>query len=173
MCYDEDLQRYLYSEADRKLCSPGYEVSFVDPAPLSPIYGKSLLMNDTPVRLGRPSKKSLKSHTKGLRPGNKPGPKAGEAAILNWYKARMLTSPKSRRVLEVILDAALDNKHKNQAIAWKIITDRLLPLGSFDQGAGKGTTQIAITVNTVHAVAPKEEVVIETEFKEVVDESSE
>jgi hypothetical protein len=52
----------------------------------------------------------------------------GDAAIINEYKARMLASPKSTKVLESIFDAALNDDHKNQAAAWKIVTDRMLPV---------------------------------------------
>ena len=39
----------------------------------------------------------------------------------------MLASPKSRRVLDSIFDAALNDDHKNQAAAWKLVMDRMLP----------------------------------------------
>lgn len=120
--------------------------------------------------LGRPKKADLKKHTKGLRPGKRPGPLSGEAAILNWYKARMLTSPKSRKVLETILDAALDDDHKNQAVAWKIVTERLLPVSMFDQGIAKGTTRIAITINTVGGEVKVNEPAVEAEFEDISDE---
>ena len=61
----------------------------------------------------------------------------------------MLTSPKSKKVLESIFDAALDNDHKNQAAAWKLVMDRILPTAVFEKdvvkGAGKSAIQINIT----------------------------
>ena len=73
----------------------------------------------------------------------------GDAAIMNEYKARMLASPKSAKVLETILSAALDDDHKNQAAAWKIVVDRMLPVGMFEkdvlQSGGKNSIQINIT----------------------------
>ena len=50
---------------------------------------------------GRPRK----SEVAAVKPGNKGvvGRPKGDAAIINEYKARMLASPKSRRVLETIL----------------------------------------------------------------------
>ena len=50
---------------------------------------------------GRPRK----SEVAAVKPGNKGvvGRPKGDAAIINEYKARMLASPKSRKVLETIL----------------------------------------------------------------------
>jgi hypothetical protein len=96
---------------------------------------------------GRPKK----SEVAAVKPGNKGvvGRPKGDAAIINEYKARMLASPKSRKVLETIFDAALDNEHKNQAAAWKLVMDRILPVGAFEkdvvQGAGRNAIQINIT----------------------------
>ena len=75
-------------------------------------------------RVGRPSKKDVSSVKKGNR--NSVGRPKGDAATINEYKARMLASPKSRKVLDSILNAALDDDHKNQAAAWKLCMDRLL-----------------------------------------------
>ena len=96
---------------------------------------------------GRPRK----SEVAAVKPGNKGkvGRPKGDAAIINEYKARMLASPKSRKVLETIFDAALDNDHKNQASAWKLIMDRMLPVGAFEKevvnGAGRNSIQINIS----------------------------
>ena len=62
------------------------------------------------------------------------------------YRERMLASPKSTRVLEAIFSAALDDEHKNQAAAWKIIMDRIAPVSGFDKSAG-GTGRASIEVN--------------------------
>jgi len=96
---------------------------------------------------GRPKKKDLAAKKAGNR--GKVGRPKGDAAIMNEYKARMLASPKSRKVLETILSAALDDDHKNQAAAWKIVVDRMLPVGMFEkdvlQSGGKNSIQINIT----------------------------
>ena len=96
---------------------------------------------------GRPKKESVLAKKAGNR-GQVGRPK-GDAAIMNEYKARMLASPKSAKVLETILSAALDDEHKNQAAAWKIVVDRLLPVGMFEkdvlQSGGKNSIQINIT----------------------------
>ena len=103
-------------------------------------------LNDTPKRKrGRPKKSEVVSSTRGNR-GTIGRPK-GDAAIINEYKARMLASPKSRRVLETIFDAALDNDHKNQAAAWKLVMDRTLPLSYFEKDAASGRSSVNITIS--------------------------
>ena len=96
---------------------------------------------------GRPKKDSVLAKKAGNR-GQVGRPK-GDAAIMNEYKARMLASPKSAKVLESILNAALDDDHKNQAAAWKIVVDRMLPVGMFEKdvlaSGGKNSIQINIT----------------------------
>jgi len=98
-------------------------------------------------KIGRPRKTDLQSKKRGGR-GVMGRPK-GDAAIMNEYKARMLASPKSAKVLESILNAALDDDHKNQAAAWKIVVDRMLPVGMFEKdvlaSSGKNSIQINIT----------------------------
>lgn len=96
---------------------------------------------------GRPKKTDIVSKKKGNRELR--GRPAGDAAIINEYKARMLNSPKSAKVLESIFDAALDNEHKNQAAAWKIITDRIIPVSSFEQvKQGGNTPTISINISS-------------------------
>ena len=94
---------------------------------------------------GRPRK----SEVAAVKPGNKGvvGRPKGDAAIINEYKARMLASPKSRKVLETIFDAALDHDHKNQAAAWKLVMDRILPVGAFEKDVVKDTGRNAIQIN--------------------------
>ena len=117
---------------------------------------------------GRPRKSEIAA----VKPGNKGqvGRPKGDAAIINEYKARMLASPKSKKVLEAIFDAALDNDHKNQASAWKLIMDRMLPVGAFEKEVVKdgGRNAIQINITGVGTVDVNESDVIEGE---VVDES--
>ena len=99
-----------------------------------------------PKRRGRPPKSEIVSRKRG-EVGTRGRPK-GDAAIINEYKSRMLTSPKSARVLESIFDAALNDDHKNQAAAWKLVMDRVFPASYFDKdkaGGSKGGINISIT----------------------------
>ena len=94
-------------------------------------------------RKGRPPKAALK------KPKGIIGRPKGDATIINEYKARMLASPKSAKVLDAIFDAALDHDHKNQASAWKLVMDRVAPIAAFEKeiikGGGKSAIQINIT----------------------------
>jgi|TARA_B110000879_G_C10969961_1_gene431024 hypothetical protein len=97
-------------------------------------------------KIGRPKKSTVASVTKGKRKAL--GRPKGDAATINEYKARMLASPKSRKVLDSILSAALDDDHKNQAAAWKLCMDRLLPVSYFEKDkatGGKSAINISIT----------------------------
>ena len=92
---------------------------------------------------GRPKKSELKE----IKDSRSVGRPKGEAAIINEYKLRMLNSPKSSRVLEAIYDAALNDEHKSQAAAWKLIIDRVLPVSLFEQAKQNGgTPQISINI---------------------------
>lgn len=103
-------------------------------------------MTDQPVKrkAGRPKKGEIVAKKKGNRELR--GRPAGDKAIMDEYKARMLNSPKSARVLEAIFDAALDPDHKAQSAAWKLIVDRIVPVSSFEQ-VKQGSTTPSISIN--------------------------
>ncbi len=105
-------------------------------------------MNDKVIekKKGRPRKSDMVSRKKGTTGLSRGRPK-GDAAIINEYKSRMLTSPKSRKVLESIFDAALNDDHKNQAAAWKLVMDRILPTAVFEKDVVKGAGRSAIQIN--------------------------
>lgn len=96
-------------------------------------------------KAGRPKKKDVIAKKVGNRVGR--GRPKGDAAVINEYKARMLASPKSAKVLEKIFEAALDDEHKHQAAAWKIITDRVVPTAAFEKDVVKGAGRNAIQIN--------------------------
>lgn len=97
---------------------------------------------------GRPKKGEIvakKSKNRGTL-----GRPKGDKAIIDEYKARMLNSPKSAKVLETILNAALNDDHKNQAAAWKLVVDRIMPVSAFEQTKqGGGTPSITINVSGI------------------------
>lgn len=103
---------------------------------------------DTPVapkKRGRPRKSLVDSKTAGKR--GKVGRPKGDAAIMNELKARVLASPKSEKVLEAIFNAALDDNHKSQSAAWKLLVDRILPVGAFEKEVIKDAGRNAISIN--------------------------
>jgi len=115
---------------------------------------------------GQPSKKALLSNTKGHR--KTMGRPKGDTGIMNEYKARMLTSPKSKKVLESIFDAALNDDHKHQSAAWKLIIDRIAPVGMFEKDVIKGSAKSAIQINITGLGASVEEPseIIEGDFQD-------
>ena len=123
---------------------------------------------------GRPKKGEIVA-TKNKNKGVMGRPK-GDAAIINEYKIRMLNSPKSAKVLEAIYDAALNDDHKNQAAAWKLIVDRIVPVSAFEQSkAGGGTPSISINISGLNSpTVEAEETIVDVtdvEIKDVNDES--
>lgn len=97
-------------------------------------------------KLGRPKKSEIQD----IKESRSVGRPKGEATIINEYKLRMLNSPKSAKVLEAIYDAALNDDHKNQAAAWKLIVDRIVPVSAFETAKqGGGTPQISINISSL------------------------
>ena len=124
---------------------------------------------------GRPKKSEIKAKTSGSR--GKVGRPKGDASIINEYKARMLASPKSELVLQTIFDAATNDDHKNQAAAWKLIMDRILPVGAFEKDvikdAGRSSIQINITgVGTTEVFGSSEEGEVRSNAAAIIDGES-
>ncbi len=126
-------------------------------------------------KIGRPKKSTIASKTTGSR--NKVGRPKGDAAIMNDFKARLLASPKSRKVFDSILNAALDDEHKHQAAAWKLLMDRMLPVGMFEQDVTKGNQRASVNITisgvggeSINIGSPQDEdtedEIIEGDFRE-------
>jgi len=98
-----------------------------------------------PKKIGRPTNTALAKAKK--RPVGRP---KGDASAIEEFKARLMASPKSRKVLDSILDAALDDDHKNQAAAWKLLVDRMLPMSYFDKATSSNNRpSVNITISGV------------------------
>tara|TARA_R110002074_G_scaffold61959_1_gene149446 strand:- start:8648 stop:9028 length:381 start_codon:yes stop_codon:yes gene_type:complete len=118
-------------------------------------------------KIGRPKKAVIASNTK----RNKVGRPKGEAGIIAEYRARMLSSPKSRKVLDSILTAATSDGHPHQAAAWKLWMDRALPVSAFDTKKGIGEKP-SVTINVTGlggsvSVSPD---ALEADYEEVDDD---
>lgn len=100
-----------------------------------------IVTTETKKRRGRPPKDAVATALKKSE--------REQNAIMREYRRRMLASPKSEKVLQKILDAALDDDHKGQTAAWKLVMDRLMPVSAFEKeglgGNGRGAIQINIT----------------------------
>ena len=128
-----------------------------------------------PKKRGRPPKAKTEALKKGNRVAR--GRPKGDAALINEFKARMLASPKSAKVLESIFNAALDDDHKSQSAAWKIIVDRIMPVGAFEKevlkDGGRNAIQINITgVGSTEVLGnsreAEEDLVIDGDYEEQV-----
>ena len=60
-------------------------------------------------------------------------------------KQTLLEHPDVPKVLEKVLSAALDDEYKNQAVAQKILKERILPISTFEkQFDNRETTTISV-----------------------------
>ena len=126
-------------------------------------------IDTTPRKRGRPKKSELATKKRGGRELR--GRPAGDKAIMDDFKARILTSPKSAKVLETILNAALDDNHKGQQAAWKLIVDRVVPVSAFEQTKqGGGMPTISINISSLgQPVIETLEDVSDTEYRDIQD----
>jgi len=87
-------------------------------------------MSKTPVKRGRP---------------------AGMRARQLELKQTLLEHPDVPTVIETVVRTALDDNHKNQTAAQKILMDRILPISTFDK---KYDTKEKININ-VSVIEPE------------------
>ena len=91
----------------------------------------------------------------------------GEATIMKEYRARMLNSPRSPKVLDAIFKAALDDDHKHQAAAWKLIVDRIVPVSGFEADTKANRSGIEINITGLASTVTATTAPIEAEFTKV------
>ena len=84
-------------------------------------------MSKTPVKRGRP---------------------AGMRARQLELKQTLLEHPDVPKVIETVIRTALDDSHKNQTAAQKILMDRMLPISTFEK-AMDSREKINIVINTI------------------------
>ena len=84
-------------------------------------------MSKTPVKRGRP---------------------AGMRARQPELKQTLLEHPDVPKVIETVIRTALDDNHKNQTAAQKILMDRMLPISTFEK-AVESREKVNIVVNTI------------------------
>ena len=84
-------------------------------------------MSKTPAQRGRP---------------------AGMRARQLELKQTLLEHPDFPKVIETVIRAALDDNHKNQTAAQKILMDRMLPISTFEKAVDI-REKINIVINTI------------------------
>ena len=78
----------------------------------------------------------------------KRGRPAGMRARQLELKQTLLEHPDVPKVIETVIRAALDDNHKNQAAAQKILMDRMLPISTFEKTVDS-REKINIVINTI------------------------
>ena len=78
----------------------------------------------------------------------KRGRPAGMRAKQLELKQTLLEHPDVPKVIETVIRTALDDNHKNQTAAQKILMDRMLPISTFEKAADS-REKINIVINTI------------------------
>ena len=76
------------------------------------------------------------------------GTNLGNRQRMQEFKNKLLKEENGNRILQKVLDVAMDDEHPGQMSAIKICMDRMLPLGLFDEAKSKNdrpSIQINIT----------------------------
>jgi len=73
--------------------------------------------------------------------GRPPGQRAAQLEM----QRLLYENEDTEKVIDQIFKAALDDNHKNQAVAWKIIMDRVIPVSAFEKQQGRSAIEINIT----------------------------
>lgn len=112
-------------------------------------------------KVGRPKKADL-TQTKDMT-------KREQSAALREYRQRLLLNPKSPKLIEKLFDTAFDDDHKNQAVAMKLLADRLMPLAGFTAD-GKQQASVNINITGLSSGSTDTGVIIDGESGEIDDE---
>jgi len=120
---------------------------------------------DEPVKRkrGRPRKSEI-----AVPKNRKRGRPPGDRAAMIEMKQRFLARRDTDAVINSIFRAAVDDDHKNQAAAWKLIVDRILPQSDFDKDKLGGRPSVNITISGVTDAVVQPDI-IEGEYNEEVD----
>lgn len=119
---------------------------------------------DAPVKRkrGRPRKSEI-APPKNRKRGRPPG----DRAAMIEMKQRFLARRDTDAVINSIFRAAVDDDHKNQAAAWKLIVDRILPQSDFDKDKLGGRPSVNITISGVTDVPIIGETIEDGEYDEL------
>ena len=89
------------------------------------------------------------------KPPVKRGRPAGMRAKQLELKQTLLEHPDVPTIIETVVRTALDDNHKNQTAAQKILMDRILPISTFDKGTDF-KERINIIISTIPTTQEKE-----------------
>tara|TARA_R110000868_G_scaffold255828_3_gene512493 strand:+ start:2786 stop:3142 length:357 start_codon:yes stop_codon:yes gene_type:complete len=70
--------------------------------------------------------------------------KREQSSALREFRAKLLLNPKSERLIEKLFDLAFNDESKQQSVALKILSDRLMPIAGF---TSDGKAQATVSIN--------------------------
>lgn len=123
---------------------------------------------DTPKRKrGRPRKENRLMTRKEWEEENKKakGRPPGMRTAIRKFEERLLEANRIEGVIDKIAAAAMDDNHKHQAAAWKMIMDRAAPLSHYEKNKGGEKPTIQINVSSIDSISQSPPV-IEGEYEE-------
>lgn len=94
--------------------------------------------------MSRPSNKELASTADMSR--------REQSQALKDFRARLLLNPQSPKLLDKLFSTAFDDEHKNQAVAMKILSDRLMPIAGFTNDQ-KQQASVSISITGIDATS--------------------
>lgn len=110
-----------------------------------------------PKKRGRPRKEVIESKKVGKIGNGKRGRPPGEVARINELKARLLGTT-GDKVINKIVQIAMDDAHPGQMAALKMCADRVLPLSYFEKEKGS-SNKPQITINISNALDDQTKVI--------------
>lgn len=117
-----------------------------------------------PKKRGRPRKADVEAKKRGNR--GVVGRPPGDAARINEFKARLLATS-GDKVINKIINIALDDEHPGQMAALKMCMDRVLPMSYFEKDKmSQGKSSVNITITGVGGKITESEII----DAEVIDE---
>ena len=108
----------------------------------------------------KPDRLMSRHHWEEEQRKSKGGRPAGIAKAIRKLEERLATANRTELVIDAIIDAAIDKDHTNQAAAWKLLTDRMLPMSYFEKD--KTTGQRATVNITISGLDTKDGVAANT-----------
>ena len=100
---------------------------------------------------GRPKKENrLMTREQWEAEGKKvSGRPKGIRTAIRQFEERLLAANRIDNVINSIVSAAMNDEHKNQAAAWKLIMDRMAPLSHYEKNKLGDRPMITINVSSV------------------------
>jgi len=106
-----------------------------------------------------PAMKSVERVEKQMAKQKKQAEEKKAAIAIHKLKNDLVGDVRVSHVVNTIMNAALDDEHKHQAAAWKLLVDRILPQSVFEQEVSTGQARNAIQINISTVGSPQTSVI--------------